>query len=113
MIGAFMETSIQAKEISDVIRLNRDYVRKNETVWVMEEGKLRIRDVEIVLTDAEYAYISSGLNEDDQVVTTNLTTVVDGAPLRLEASDTTSSQDSLANTQQENQSETQSSGSAP
>jgi RND family efflux transporter MFP subunit len=32
MIGAFVETSIQAETIKDVIRIDRDYVRANNTV---------------------------------------------------------------------------------
>lgn len=90
MIGSFVETNIKGEELDDVIRLNRDYIRQNDTVWVMEEGKLSIRDVQIVVRDAQYAYISSGLSEQDQVVTTNLSTVTEGAPLRLEESDTVS-----------------------
>ena len=94
MIGSFVEARIQAEPIPDVIRLSRDYVRSNETVWVMKENKLRIRDVKIVFQDSKYAYIKEGLNEDDKVVTTNLTTVVDGAALRME-SDTTSNEDTV------------------
>ncbi|MDZ7690352.1 MAG: hypothetical protein U5K69_04255 [Balneolaceae bacterium] len=84
MIGSFVEANIQAEEIENVIRLNRDYVRQNDTVWIMEDGQLRIGDLDIPFRDAQYAYIDSGLTEQDQVVTTNLSTVVDGAPLRLE-----------------------------
>lgn len=87
MIGSFVEASIQGRELSDVIRINRDYIRDGETVWVMEEGQLRIREVDIVFSDAEYAYIGSGLDEQDHVVTTNLSTVTDGAPLRLQESE--------------------------
>lgn len=84
MIGSFVETHIQAHELEDVVRLNRDYLRDNETVWVMENEELDIRDVNIVFQDAEYAYIDSGLQQNDKVVITNLSTVADGAPLRLE-----------------------------
>ncbi len=83
IIGAFVETDIISDEINDVIRLNRDYVRKDETVWVLEDGKLQIRDVEIAFTDAQYAYIAGGLEKDDKVVITNLSTVVNGARLRV------------------------------
>jgi RND family efflux transporter MFP subunit len=96
MLGTYVETNILAGKIEDVIRLKRDYIRKNETVWVMENKKLRISDVEIIFRDARYAYIIKGLSEDAQVVTTNLTTVADGAPLRL-ASDTASRQSTSAN----------------
>lgn len=83
MIGSFVEIHIKAREIHDVVRLNRDYLRKNDTVWVMENGRLSIRNVDIIFSDAEYAYIKSGLHKDDKVVTTNISTVVDGASLRL------------------------------
>jgi len=102
IIGSFVETSILAKEIPDVIRLNRDFVRKNETVWVMEEDRLRIRDVNIVFQDSEAAYISNGLEGDDRVVTTNLSTVVDGAKLRVEATDNISITESDSQAEQNN-----------
>lgn len=82
MIGAFVEAELKGKSINNVVRLNRDFIRNNETVWVMEDGKLSIRDVKIVLTDSDYAYISEGLDDQDRVVTTNLSTVSEGIELR-------------------------------
>jgi RND family efflux transporter MFP subunit len=93
IINSFVEANIQARELKDVVRLNRDYVREGEKVWVMEEGKLAIREVDILFEDATYAYIRSGLSEDDQVVMTNLATVTEGASLRLGKNDTTSGAD--------------------
>jgi hypothetical protein len=84
MLGSFVEARIQAKFIPDVIRLSRDYLRKDETVWVMEKDSLRIQDVNVVFRDQQFAYISEGLSERDSIVKTNLTTVVEGAPLRTE-----------------------------
>jgi RND family efflux transporter MFP subunit len=88
MIGSFVEARIQADELNDVIRLNRDYIRQNDTVWVMEDSTLEIRDVGILFRDSEYAYITNGLEHGDQVVTTNLSTVVEGSRLRLDGSET-------------------------
>lgn len=90
IIGGFVEAEVQAREIEDVVRLNRDYLRTNQTVWVNEDGELSIRDVEIILTDSEYAYISSGLREGEEVVITNLSTVSEGVKLRTEESKNTS-----------------------
>lgn len=86
ILDSFVEAAIRGKEIANVIRLDRDYVRKEDTVWLMEEGKLAIREVEIVFSDDRYAYISDGLSEGDRIVTTNLSTVAEGARLRLEES---------------------------
>jgi len=91
MLGSFVEVHIPADELKDVIRLNRNYVRDDDTVWVMDEGELNIRDVEIIFRDVRYAYIKSGLSGGDRIVTTNLSTVSDGAPLRLEGSENTAS----------------------
>lgn len=85
MIGAFVETYIEANEIPNVVRLARDYIRADNTVWVMKDGLLRIRSVEIVFQDADYAYISDGLQDKDRVVTTNLSRVADGAELRVKS----------------------------
>ena len=85
MVGSFVEANMEGKELAEVVRLDRDYLREDETVWVMHDGKLQIREVDIVFQDARYAYISSGLQDGDQVITTNLSTVTEGAPVRTQA----------------------------
>ncbi len=89
MIGTFVETHIEAKEIREVVRINRDYLRQGRTVWAMEEGKLRIREVDIVFQDPDYAYVREGLSENDMVVATDLSAVVEGSDLRTESKSAT------------------------
>ena len=83
MIGTFVEVNIQANPIPDIVRLHRDFIRSNETVWVMKDEKLEIRKVEIVLTDDEYAYIGKGLKDGEKVIITDLSTVSNGIGLRV------------------------------
>lgn len=92
MINGFVEARIQGKEVKEVIRLNRDKLRQNDQVWVMEADSLRIRQVDIVLKDAEYAYIAAGLQEGDLVVETNLSTVAEGVKLRRKEADSTATE---------------------
>jgi RND family efflux transporter MFP subunit len=84
IIGSFVETKIQGKALDEVVKVKRDYIRSNESIWVMEGDSLNIRDIEIQFQDSEYAYVSAGLDNGDQVVTTNLANVTQGATLRLE-----------------------------
>jgi RND family efflux transporter MFP subunit len=84
MVGSFVETRIEGKPIEDVVRIDRDFLRQNDTVWVNKNDTLDIRRVEIDFRDQDYIYIRSGLSEQDDVVTNDLATVIDGAPLRLE-----------------------------
>jgi len=100
MINSFVETRVLADSLTDVVRLNRDYLRENQTVWVMEKGELSIREVAVKFMDAKYAYIANGLQDEDQIVTTNLSTVVEGSPLRTSESDTTTSEASSAEADQ-------------
>lgn len=89
MIGTFVECQIEGMEIQGAFRIQREHVRANDTVWVMREGQLVIQPVEIAFQDEKYAYLQSGVSSDDQIVTTSLSTVREGIPLRLAGSDTT------------------------
>ncbi len=84
LLGAFVECQIPTKEIRDVIRLEREYIRKNNTVWVMQDNALSIRDVDIIFLDEKYVYIQSGVNDNDSIVVSDLSRVRDGAELRLQ-----------------------------
>jgi len=84
VLGAFVRAEIEGRPLTDVVRLERRLIRRNDTVWVMEDGKLAIRDVDITFRDQDYAYIRSGLENGDQVITSELASVVSGARLRLE-----------------------------
>ncbi len=84
IIGSFVEAHILAKEIENVVRLDRDFIRSNNTVWVMKNGKLEIREVKILLNDAKYAYVTEGVEDKEEVVSTNISTVTEGAALRKE-----------------------------
>ncbi|MFN2361120.1 MAG: efflux RND transporter periplasmic adaptor subunit [Marinobacter sp.] len=84
MLGSFVRAEIEGTPLEDVVRIERDWVRRNNTVWVMEERQLAIREVEIAFRDDEYAFIQAGLENGDQVITNDLASVVSGARLRLE-----------------------------
>lgn len=83
ILGEFVEVIIQGREVKNAIKLSRDFLRDQNTVWVMEEDKLRVRAVEVAFQDADFAYITAGLKDGDKIVITNISTPVDGEPLRL------------------------------
>ncbi len=93
LIDSPVKVWIDGRPISNTVKLNREYLRKGDTVWVMTDGKLDIREVDVVTTDADYAYIRDGLTSSDQVVTTNLSTVTDGAALRTGTGEASSDSD--------------------
>ncbi|MFN3159074.1 MAG: efflux RND transporter periplasmic adaptor subunit [Rubinisphaera brasiliensis] len=101
VLDTLIEAQIVGRPLEDVVRIEREYVRDKDTVWVMKDSKLEIRSVEIVFRDAQYAYISSGLENDDEVVTTNLATVASGIPLRKIESEPETADSSASSTEEE------------
>jgi RND family efflux transporter MFP subunit len=82
ILDTLIEAQIEGRPIEDVVRLSREYVRDRDTVWVMKDDKLEIRETDIIFRDAVYAYIREGLASGEEVVTTTLATVADGVGLR-------------------------------
>lgn len=82
ILDTLIETEIEGRPIEDVVRLEREFIRDSDTVWVMKDDKLEIRPTEIVFQDADYAYIRAGLEDGEEVVITTLATVAEGIGLR-------------------------------
>lgn len=85
ILDAIVEVRIVGRPIADAIRIKRTHLRKNDTVWVLNDGKLDIREVTVAFRDAEHAYITKGLDAGEEVVTSTLATVSPGIPLRRES----------------------------
>lgn len=82
ILDSLIEARIEGVPIEDVVRLEREYVHDGDTVWVMKDNQLEIRETQIAFLDPDYAYISDGLEDGEDVVTTTLATVADGVLLR-------------------------------
>jgi RND family efflux transporter MFP subunit len=81
VLDTILEARITGRTIPSAARLHRDHLRKDNTVWVMKDGKLDIRKVTVTFRDAQYAYITEGLEPGERVVTTTLATVRQGIDL--------------------------------
>jgi RND family efflux transporter MFP subunit len=88
VLGTFVEVRLQLEELRDVVRLSRDAVRKGNTVWIMNQGTLDIRPVTIAFQNELYAFISSGIEEGEAIVTSQLSRVVPDAELRTAQDET-------------------------
>ncbi|XOZ34478.1 efflux RND transporter periplasmic adaptor subunit [Halomonadaceae bacterium KBTZ08] len=84
LLGSFLNTRIKGRKIKNVVRVKRNHIRRDNTIWVMEAGKLAIRSPDIVFRDSQYAYLRSGVEAGESVITSDLATVVEGADLRTD-----------------------------
>ena len=84
MLGTVVEAHITARRLEGIFRLERTYLRRNDTLWIYNEGKLNIRKVNVVFRDLHHVYFKDGFKEGEAVVTTNLATISEGIHLRVE-----------------------------
>lgn len=85
IVGTIVQAEIQGRPLENVVRIDRDHLREDQTLWVKSDGKLSIRNAEVVFQDKQYAYIAQGLDDGDLLVTSNLSTVAEGVALRTES----------------------------
>jgi RND family efflux transporter MFP subunit len=80
----FVTVDILGKELEDVLKVPRFAVHKGNEVWVVNEGRLDIRQVEIIRQDDEFSLIKSGISDNDVIVTSPLDIVTDGMEVRVD-----------------------------
>lgn len=83
--GVFAEVLIEGNILKNAIAVPRDAIRQGNRVWVVNEGRLHIRTLEIARADKDFAYITSGLDDGAEIVVSSLDAVVDGMAVRTQA----------------------------
>ena len=58
-------------------------LREGDTVWIVEQGTVRVREVEIVQEVDEEIYLTNGITENDRVITSTLTVMTEGMSVRV------------------------------
>ena len=83
LIDSFVRVVIEGKPITRAVELSRQYLHDGSQVWVYsEEGTLKFREVAVGFKNREEVLITSGLAAGDEVITSNISTPVEGLALR-------------------------------
>jgi RND family efflux transporter MFP subunit len=78
-MGTFVQARIDGNVVEDVIRLPRSAIRGNgQVVFVDEEDRLRIRSVDVLRADADYAYLTGGAKAGDRISVTAIESPING-----------------------------------
>jgi RND family efflux transporter MFP subunit len=80
--GMFVEVLIEGKVLKNGVAVPRDAVHGNNEVWVVEDGRIRIKTLDIIRTDKDMAYAASGLDDGAQIAVSALDVVTDGMKVR-------------------------------
>ena len=82
MIDDYVQVEITGRRLKGVIELPRAALKDGNRVWVNHDNTLDIRDVALVWKSADKVYLENGVASGEQVVMSNLSTPVQGMPLK-------------------------------
>jgi multidrug efflux pump subunit AcrA (membrane-fusion protein) len=79
--GTFVRCTISGSRYDPVFVVPRHLLRPGNTLFVLEEGQLAMRKVEVLRRFKEEIFISQGLGQGDKIVLSPLAQAVDGMKL--------------------------------
>lgn len=83
-VGTFVKASIEGKVLKDVFKVPRSALLEGSRIGLVDnQALLKIVAVEVASTDDSHYYISKGLQDGNQVVTSALGTPIEGLKLRI------------------------------
>ncbi|MDO6717825.1 efflux RND transporter periplasmic adaptor subunit [Psychrosphaera sp. 1_MG-2023] len=82
-IGQYLTARLAGKILSDVIVIPNKAIYQGSYVYVVEEGVLKRREIQILWKNSSDAIINSGLEEGDRLVLTSLGQVSSGTPVTI------------------------------
>jgi RND family efflux transporter MFP subunit len=85
--GMFVTIKIKGKTVNQAYVLPRYVVYPGDVIYTMKDDKLKIKEVSILRSYKDSVIVSEGLSEDDQIISTPLSGVVDGMSVRLKTDD--------------------------
>ena len=87
-IGTFVQARIAGETFSDVIRVPRSALRgANTLLFVDADNRLRVRDVEVLRTDSDFAYLAGGARAGERICLTAIEAPVNGMKVRTAPSE--------------------------
>lgn len=82
-MGTFVAAMIEGTVADDIIRIPRSVVRgSDQVVFVDNENRIEVRNVDIARADAEFVYVRGGAAPGDRVVLTTLESPINGMTVR-------------------------------
>jgi len=96
--GAFVSLTVPDRIWPQTFRLPETAVRDSDHVFLVVDGKLERREVQLIAWDGENAILDGDLNDGDRVLVTRLTEASEGVSVREPSGEPTPSEESGAET---------------
>jgi RND family efflux transporter MFP subunit len=78
LLGEYVRTEIRGSELEGVYAIPRNALHEDKFIWVAADGKLDIREVEVLWRDANQTLVRDGIANGEQLIVSDLTTPIQG-----------------------------------
>ena len=82
-IGSFVDVKIPGRQLTDVVQIPAKALRDRDTVWVVVNKQLQIRNVKIAHIDLDNVYISGGVIIGEKIVISPIKGASKGLKVRI------------------------------
>ena len=80
--GTFVDVQIFGRTLERVVPIPRFAIREGDQVWVFDDGKLLIRQVQVLRSDRHQTLVASGIEADEFIIVSSLDAVTEGMTVR-------------------------------
>ena len=80
--GTFVDVQIFGRTLENVVPIPRFAIREGDQVWVFDDGKLLIRQVQVLRSDRHQTLVASGIEADEFIIVSSLDAVTEGMTVR-------------------------------
>jgi hypothetical protein len=83
LLGAFVRVEVAAGEAQGLVEIPRTALRDGDVVWVVDDGRLRIRPVEVAWRLRDAVLVSRGVEDGEPVIVSPLSSPPEGLAVRV------------------------------
>ena len=84
LIGEYVRIEIDGRQLQNVYRIPRATLRDDANLWIVSnDGKLDIRQVEIIWRDTQTVLLREGLEPGDRLIISDLPSPIPGMPVQV------------------------------
>ena len=78
LLGEYVRAEIEGSRVENVHMIPRLALRENSSVWIAKDGKLDIREVEVLWRDSDQVMVHNGIDDGELLIVSDLTAPIHG-----------------------------------
>lgn len=83
LVGQSLEAQVLGRNVDNVFSIDREHIHDENNVWVVtKENTLSVRQITVAFQGRDVALVESGLENGERIITSNVSVVSDGMPVR-------------------------------